>query len=62
MTLGAALITSASTGIGAVYAGSLAKRGYNLILVARDKTRLYALAESLRSEACVAGNVLPADL
>lgn len=29
MTLGAALITSASTGIGAVYAGSLAKRGCN---------------------------------
>jgi short-subunit dehydrogenase len=59
---GTALITGASTGIGAVYADRLARRGHNLILVARDKARMDALAETLRAETGVAIEVLRADL
>jgi len=57
-----ALITGASTGIGATYADRLAKRGYDLILVARDAQRLNALAEKLQQESGVKVTVLPADL
>ena len=60
--LGAALITGASSGIGAVYADRLAHRGYDLILVARDKARLETLAARLRSETGVAVEVIQADL
>ncbi len=56
------LITGASTGIGAVYADRFAKRGHNLVLVARDKLRLDALAERLRTETGVSVEVLQADL
>ncbi|WP_454717510.1 SDR family NAD(P)-dependent oxidoreductase [Caulobacter segnis] len=59
---GSALITGASTGIGAVYADRLAKRGYDLILVARNEQRLNALADRLRSETGRQITVLPADL
>jgi short-subunit dehydrogenase len=59
---GSALITGASSGIGKVYADRLAKRGYDLILVARDQQRLEALAAQLRSETGVAIEVLRADL
>src|SRR5260370_25743178 len=47
---GTALITGASRGIGGVYADRLAKRGYDLTLVARSEARLQALSGHLRSE------------
>ena len=59
---GTALITGASTGLGAVYADRLARRGANLILVARDAGRMEVLAAKLRSETGVTVEVLPADL
>ncbi|MFS2111665.1 SDR family NAD(P)-dependent oxidoreductase [Sphingomonas sp. Sphisp140] len=61
-TLGTALITGASTGIGAVYADRLAKRGHDLILVARDAARMQALADRLTAETGRSIEVLPADL
>jgi len=61
-TLSTVLITGASTGIGATYAERFARRGHNLVLVARDKTRLQALAERLQQAHGVNVDVLPADL
>jgi hypothetical protein len=60
--LGTALITGASTGIGAVYADRLARRGYDLILVARNRQRLDALAERITSQTRRSVEVLAADL
>jgi uncharacterized protein len=59
---GVALITGASTGIGAIYADRLAQRGYDLILVARNKQRLDAVAKQLRAKTGVQVTTLPADL
>ena len=59
---GTALITGASSGIGAVYAERFAKRGHDLVLVARDKSRLDVLAVRLRETHKVAIDVLQADL
>lgn len=56
------LITGASTGIGAIYADRFARRGHDLVLVARDKARLETLAARLRAETGAVVDILPADL
>src|SRR5258708_37059912 len=59
---GTALITGASTGIGAVYADRLAHRGYDLILVARNRGKLDTLATRLTNETRRSVEVLPAEI
>jgi short-subunit dehydrogenase len=59
---GTALITGASSGIGAVYADRLARRGYDLILVARNRERLDDLAKRLNDETGRTVRVVTADL
>lgn len=56
-----ALITGASAGIGKSYARKLAARGFDLVLVARDKARLEALATELQAQGA-ASEILVADL
>jgi len=56
------LITGASSGIGAVYADRFARRGHNLVLVARDRARMQKLADRLRKDTGVTVDVLQADL
>ena len=60
--LGTALVTGASSGIGAVYAERLARRGYDLILVARNRDRLAALAGRITSETRRSVEIIDADL
>ncbi|MGV3730997.1 MAG: SDR family NAD(P)-dependent oxidoreductase [Sphingopyxis sp.] len=62
MTQQTFLITGASDGIGAVYADRLARRGHNLILVARRADKLAELADRLRSDTGVSVDVIAADL
>jgi len=59
---GTALVTGASSGIGAIYAEQLAHQGYDLILVARDRSRLDALAKRLTTATQRMVEVLDADL
>ena len=57
-----ALITGASSGLGAEYARQLAARGADLVLVARDEDALEMLARSIQERWQVEVEVLPADL
>ena len=59
---GTALITRASSGIGAIYADRLAKRGHDLILVARNRERLDALAMRISVDTGRSVEVIVADL
>ena len=57
-----ALVTGATSGLGAEFATQLAAAGHNLVLVARDRPRLESVAEALRSDFGVAVEILSADL
>jgi uncharacterized protein len=57
---GSALITEASTGIGAVYAARLGRRGYDLILVPRDNQRLSQLGKEIATKTGRRAEALPA--
>jgi len=59
---GTAMITGASSGIGAVYADRLAKAGYDLILVARNAERLRDAASRITRESNRTVEVIAADL
>lgn len=56
------LITGASTGIGAAYAERFARRGHDLVLVARNTARMETLRARLHQEHGVAIDILQADL
>jgi short-subunit dehydrogenase len=57
-----ALITGASSGIGAIYARRLAQRGFDLLLVARRRERLEQLAEDIRKQSRAQSEILATDL
>lgn len=61
-TIPAVVITGASSGIGAVYAERFARRGHDLVLVARDRARLETLAARLRQDNGIAVDIIQADL
>jgi len=57
-----ALITGASSGIGAVFAQKLAQSGYDLVLVARSQDKLQAIADELSQQHGIQATVMPQDL
>lgn len=57
-----AVVTGASSGIGAIYADRLAARGYDLLLIARREDRLQSLAQRLQQQYAIDVSTLKADL
>ena len=57
-----AVITGASSGIGAMFARKLAARGYDLLLIARRLDRLQSLADELSAAHRVTASAMSADL
>ncbi len=62
MSRGLAVVTGATAGIGREFAEQLARKGYELLLVARDEGRLAGAAAALRAAHGVAAEAFPADL
>lgn len=60
--MGTALVTGASAGLGRAFATELARRGHDVVLVARDRARLEELADKLQQTYAVTTETLPADL
>jgi len=61
-SMGLSVITGASSGIGAVYADRLARRGYDLLMVGRNRRRLDKLAKKIAGETQRRIEVMTADL
>ena len=57
-----ALVTGGTSGLGAAFARSLARKGFNLILVARNEDRLREVSEQLAGEHGIHVDVMAADL
>jgi uncharacterized protein len=57
-----ALITGPTSGIGRAFADAYAARGFDLVLVSRDETRLKQVADEVSRAYAVGCEVLPADL
>lgn len=57
-----ALVTGASSGIGAVFAEKLAQRGHDLVLIARSRDKLEAIANSLSQQHGIRTTVIAQDL
>jgi len=59
---GFAVITGASAGIGAVYADRLARRGHDLVLVGRNRTRLADVSKAITENTSRTVRIVVADL
>ena len=56
-----ALVTGASSGLGAEFAWQLARNGHDVVLVARSRDRLSAVADELRGPTGTSPEILAAD-